>query len=166
MLNYKANLFVAKNFILISACYHLPACKKMDVTPRKRAQIAALKQHSNMTVRKIGVELNMSKSSVERIFKMMDTNRDITETQRQGCSGRKRRTIFRGDKIILQNTFKDARKTIKDFQKYLATSGVKVDLSIVRKRLLEAERNARSPRKEQLLTVAVQKKKKKTPKRG
>ena len=155
MLNYKANLFVAKNFILISACYHPPACEKMDVTPRKRAQIVALKQHSNMTIRKIGVELNMSKSSVERIFKMMDTNCDITETQRQGFCGRKRRTTFRGDKMILLNTFKDARKTSMDFQKYLATSGVKVDLSSVRKRFLEAERNARSPRKEKLLTVAV-----------
>ena len=54
MLNYKVNLLVAKNFILIFAYYYLPACNKMDITPKKRPQIVALRQHSNMTIRKTG----------------------------------------------------------------------------------------------------------------
>ena len=40
--------------------------------------------------------------------------------------------------MILQNTFKDLRKTSKDLQRDLATAGVNVDSSTVRKRLLEA----------------------------
>ena len=43
ILNYKVNLFVAKNFILIFAYYYLPTSDKMDITPRKRAQIVALR---------------------------------------------------------------------------------------------------------------------------
>ena len=42
ILNYKVNLLVAKNFILIFAYYYLPACNKMDITPKKRAQIVTL----------------------------------------------------------------------------------------------------------------------------
>ena len=64
VLNYKVNLFAAKIFILIFAYYYRPACDKMDITPRKRAQIGALRQHSNMTIRKIGEMLNVSKSNV------------------------------------------------------------------------------------------------------
>ena len=68
ILNYEVNLFVAKNFILIFAYYYLPACNKMNIAPRKRAQIVTLQQHSNMTIRKIGEKLNVSKSNVGRIF--------------------------------------------------------------------------------------------------
>ena len=64
MLNYKVNLFVAKNFILIFSYYYLPACNKMGITPRKRAQIITLRQHFNMTIRKIGEKLNVLKSNV------------------------------------------------------------------------------------------------------
>ena len=64
ILNYKVNLVVAKIFILIFAHYYLPACDKMDITPRKRAHIGALRQHSNMTIRKIGEMLIVSKSNV------------------------------------------------------------------------------------------------------
>ena len=64
----------------------------MDITPRKRAQIVALRQHSNMTIRKVGEEPNVSKSSVGRIFKMMDTNRDVTKPKKRGRCERKRKT--------------------------------------------------------------------------
>ena len=68
ILNYEVNLFVAKNFILIFAYYYLPVCNKMNITPRKRAQIVTLRQHSNMTIRKLGEKLNVSKLNVGRIF--------------------------------------------------------------------------------------------------
>ena len=64
----------------------------------------------------------------------------------------------RDDKMILQNTFKDLRKTSKDLQRDLATAGVNVDSSTIRKRLLEAGRKAKSPCKKQLPTVAMKKK--------
>ena len=101
--------------------------------------------------------LNESKSNVGRFFKTMDTNHDVTKTKRRDQCGRKRKTTSHDDKMILQNTFKDLRKISKDLFRNLATVGVNVDLSTVRKRLLEAERKARSPCKKQLLTVAMEK---------
>ena len=100
---------MAKNFILIFAYYYLPACDKMNTTPRNRVQIVALRQHSNMTIRKIGEKLNDSKSNVGRIFKMMDTNGDVTKTKRRGQCRSK--TTSNDDKMILQNGFKNLGKT-------------------------------------------------------
>ena len=60
--------------------------------------------------------------------------------------------------MILQNTFKDLRKTSKDLQRDLATARVNVDSSTIRKRLLEAGRKAKSHCKKQLPTVAMKKK--------
>ena len=88
----------------------------------------------------------------------MDSNRDVTKTKRRDQCGRKRKTTSRDDKMILQNTFKDLRNTSKDLQRNLATVGVNVDSSTVRKRLFEAGRKARSSCKMQLLTVAMKKK--------
>ena len=93
----------------------------------------------------------------------MGTSGDVTTTKRRGQCERKRKMTTRDDKRILQNTFKDLRKTSKDLQRDLATAEVNMDSSTVRKRLLEAGRKARSPCKKQLLTVAM---KKKTPKMG
>ena len=69
-----------------------------------------------------------------------------------------RKTTTCDDKMILQNTFRDLRKTSEDLQRDLATARVNVDSSTVRKRLFEAGRKARSPCKKQLLTVAIKKK--------
>ena len=44
--------------------------KIMDITPRKRAQVMALRQHTGMSIRKIENELNLSKSRVGGILKM------------------------------------------------------------------------------------------------
>ena len=60
--------------------------------------------------------------------------------------------------MILQNTFKDLRKTSKDLQRDLATARFNVDSSTIRKRLLEAGRKAKSPCQKQLPTVAMKKK--------
>ena len=89
---------------------------------------------------------------------MMGTNGDVTTTERRDQCERKRKTTSRDDKMILQNTFRDLSKTSEDLQRDLATAGVNVDSSTVRKRLLEAGRKARSPSKKQLLTVAMKKK--------
>ena len=55
----------------------------MDITPRKRTQIVAPRQHSNMTIRKIREKLNVSKSNVGQIFKMIVTNGGVTKTKRR-----------------------------------------------------------------------------------
>ena len=84
----------------------------MDITLKTREQIVAVRQHSNMTMRKIGEELNVSKSSVGQIFKIKDS--DVTKTQRRGRSRRKRKTTSCNGKMILQNSFKNPRKNSKD----------------------------------------------------
>ena len=89
---------------------------------------------------------------------MMDTNRDVIKTKKWDQYGKKGKTTSSNDKMILQNTFKDLRKSSKDLQRNLATVGVNVDSSTVRKRFLEPGRKARSPCKKQLLTVAMEKK--------
>ena len=76
---------------------------------------------------------------------MMDTNGDVTTTKRRNHCERKRKTTTCDDKMILQNTYKDLRKTSKDLQRDLATAGVNVDSSTVRKRLLEAGRKPEVP---------------------
>ena len=50
----------------------------------------------------------------------------VTSPQLKGrdqCE-RKRKTTSRDDKMILQNTFRDLRKTSEDLQRDLATAGV------------------------------------------
>ena len=88
---------------------------------------------------------------------MMDTNRDVTKTKRRDQCGRKRKKTSCDEKMILQNTFNNLRKTSKDLQRGLATVGVNVDSSTIRNRLPEAGRKAKSPCKKQLLTAAMKK---------
>ena len=77
---------------------------------------------------------------------------------RRGRCGRKRKTTFHDDKIIIRNSIKSPWKTSKELQSDLATSGVLVDPSIIRRRLLASGRIARKPTKKQLLTTKMKKK--------
>ena len=65
--------------------------------------------------------------------------------------------------MLLQNTFKDLRKTSKDLQRDLATAGVNVDSSTIREQLLEVGRKARSPLLEAIANSCYEKE---TPKMG
>ena len=65
---------------------------------------------------------------------MVDSNRDVTKTQRSGRCRRKRKMTSRDDKMILRNSFEDPRKNSKDLQRDLATAGVSLDSSTVRMR--------------------------------
>ena len=64
---------------------------------------------------------------------MIDTNGDVTTTKRRDQHEWKLKTTTRDDKMILQNTFKDLRKTSKNLQRDLATAGVNVDSSTIKK---------------------------------
>ena len=63
----------------------------MDLTPRKRAKIVALSKHAKKSVREIGKELGIPKSTVGRIVKRSNDNDDVT-VKRRGRCGRKRKT--------------------------------------------------------------------------
>ena len=97
---------MAQNLFWLIAYYYLPACDKMDITRRKKAQIDALRQHSITTIRKIEEMLNVSKSNVGQIFKMINTNCDVTKTKKRYLCGKKGKTTSLDNKLILQNTFK------------------------------------------------------------
>ena len=60
--------------------------------------------------------------------------------------------------MILRNSVRNPTKNSKDLQRDLATAGVNVDSSTIRRRLLQAGRNTRRPHKKQLLTAAMKKK--------
>ena len=129
----------------------------MDITLRKRAHIVALPTTFEYDHKKNKRDAECVKIKYGQIFKMMDTNRDVTKTKRWDQCGRNCKTTSRDENMILQNTLKDFRKTSEDLQRDLASVGVNVDSSTVRKRLLEAGKKARSPCNKQLLTVVMKK---------
>ena len=51
--------------------------KIMDITPRKRAHVVAMLQHTSMSIQKMGEELNSSKSSAGIILKMRENCCDV-----------------------------------------------------------------------------------------
>ena len=72
----------------------------MDVTPSKRSQVVALRQHSSLSIRQIADQLGIAKSSVGRIVKAADEDGDISIHRRRRC-GRKRKTTSHDDKMII-----------------------------------------------------------------
>ena len=84
----------------------------MDITPSKRSQVAALRQHSSLSIRQIVDQLCIAKLTVGRIVKATDENGDIS-IHRRGRCGRKRKTTFYDDKMIIRNSVKSLWKTSK-----------------------------------------------------
>ena len=126
----------------------------MDVTPRTRAKVVALKEHASLSVRKIARKLDLSKSTVGRIIKKRETTGDAG-VSRCGKCGRKRKTTVRDDKMIVRNSVLNPRKNSREFQRDLIPAGIHIDSSTVRRRLLAAGRLARKPQKKPLLTTAM-----------
>ena len=89
---------------------------RMDLTPRKRPQIVALSKHARMSVREIGKELGIHKSTVARVVKRSNDSDNVT-IQRQGRCGSKRKTTARDDQMIMRNSIKGPRKTSGDLLK-------------------------------------------------
>ena len=80
------------------------------------------------------------------------------EVQRKERCGRKRKTTKRDDLILLRNSKINPRKTSEDLKRDLDKSGVHMSSFTVRRRLLEKGRKARKPKKKQLSTAAMKKK--------
>lgn len=132
-------------------------CLKMDITPRKRAKIIALKDHTSMTVRDIASAVGVGKSSVSRILTTFKES-GSSSPKRRGKCGRKRKTTLRTDKILIRNSKINPRKTSSDLRRDLLATGFDVSSSTARRRLLEAGRKARRPVKKQLLTHKMKEK--------
>ena len=129
----------------------------MDITPGKRAKIVTLRDHTTMFQRKIVEKVGVSLGSVSSILKQKRGTENV-EVQRKERCGRKRKTIKRDDLILLRNSKINSRKTNEKMKRDLDESGVHVSLSTVRRQLLEKGRKARKPKKKQLLTAAMKKK--------
>lgn len=129
----------------------------MDITPKKRAKVIALKEHTSMTIRDIATAVGVGKSSVSRIVRTFQDSGSLSP-RRKGKCGRKRKTTPRTDKILIRNSKQHPKKTSTDLRRDLLDYGVDVSTSTVRKRLLDVGRKARKPRKKQLLTQKMMKK--------
>lgn len=129
----------------------------MDITPRKRTRIITLSQHTSMSVRHIVAAVGVGKSSVSRIINQQKNFWTVSPKRQCKC-GRKRKTTPRTDKFLVRNSKMHPRKTSTDLQSELLATGVCVDSSTVRRRLIEAGRFARKPISKQLLTPAMKKK--------
>jgi len=88
---------------------------------------------------------------------MAESANDVN-IHRRGRCGRKRKTTASVVNMIIRNTVKAFWKTSRELQSDLAVSGMILDPSTIRKRFLTGVRIARKPRKKQLLTPAVMKK--------
>ena len=128
-----------------------------DITPRKRNCILTFSEHCNYTQTAIANIVGVSQKSVPRIIKHQDVTGSVTP-RRKGKCGRKRTTTPKDDLIFLRNSKKDPRKTNFDLQMDLASAGVCISSSTVRRRLLEAGKKAKKPLKKHLLTKKMKKK--------
>ncbi|GFV44364.1 HTH_Tnp_Tc3_2 domain-containing protein [Trichonephila clavipes] len=99
----------------------------------------------------------VGKSSVSRIIKLQNNFGTVSPKRKSKC-GCKRKTTPRTDKFLAQNCTIHLYKTNRDLQRELLATGVSVDSSTVRLRLIEAGRFARKSIEKQLLTPAMKKK--------
>jgi len=125
-------------------------------TDRVNVVIVALSKHVEKSVRENGKEIGIPNSTAGRIIKS-SKNDDVT-IERRGRCGRKRKTTARDDQTIMRNSVKDPRKNIVDPKRDLSAAGVNVHSSSIRRRLIERGRIARRPKKKQLLTPVMKKK--------
>ena len=75
----------------------------MNITPKKRAKIVTLRDHTTMSQRKIAESVGVSLGSVSSILKQKRETGNV-EVQRKERCGRKRKTTKRDDLILLRNS--------------------------------------------------------------
>jgi len=126
----------------------------MDISLTKRERIIVLAEHTSMTYRQIAEIAGVGLGSVSRIIKKKQQTGTM-DIKRKGICGRKRKTTARDDKFLVRKSKMNPRKSAVDLNKELYDAGIIIDVSTVRRRLLEAGRRARKPIKKQLLTTAM-----------
>ncbi|GFT00804.1 HTH_Tnp_Tc3_2 domain-containing protein [Trichonephila clavipes] len=129
----------------------------MDITPRKRTRIVTFNWRTSMTVRDITAAVGVGKSSVFRIINQQKNFGAVSPKRKSKC-GRKCKTTPRIDKFLVRNSTMHPHKTGRNLQRELLVTGVSVDFSTVRRRLIEDEIFVRKPIEKLLLTTAMKKK--------
>ena len=128
----------------------------MDVTPRKRAKVLALHQHTKKSQREIAKCVGVSQSTVHRLIKKFQIEKDLTSNRNSNC-GKKKKTTPKTCAYLFRESKFNPRKTSFQLQQDLASAGGMVDSSTVRRPLLAVGRKTRRPIK-QLLTIKMKKK--------
>ena len=116
----------------------------MDVTPRKRAKVLALHQHTKKSQREIAKRVGVSQPTVHRLIKKFQMEKDLTPNRKCNC-GKKKKTTPRTDACLLRESKFNPRKTSFQVPQDLASAGVMVDSSTVRRQLLAVGWKARRP---------------------
>ena len=129
----------------------------MDVTPRKRAKVLALQQHTKKSQKEIAKCVGVSQPTVHRLIKKFQIEKDLTHNRKCNCA-RKKKTTPRTDAYLLRESKFNPRKTSFQLQQDLVSAGVMADFSTVRRRLLAVGRKAKGPIKKQLLTTKMKNK--------
>jgi transposase len=101
-------LILNPGLILVFAC--------VDITPKTRAKIVALNEHTSMTVRNTASVVGVGKSSESRILCANKDSRSLPPNRKQKW-GRKRKTAPRTDQLLLRNSSLHPTMTSKDLQR-------------------------------------------------
>jgi DNA-directed RNA polymerase I, II, and III subunit RPABC1 len=128
-----------------------------DLTPRKKAKISTLLNHSKHSQREIAEIIGVSQSTVRNIKKKLDDNESV-ETSRLGNCGRKRITTPRTERKIRQVALENRRKPRKALKSLLELDGVSISDRTLRRRFAEMGLACRRPVKKPKLTPAMRQK--------
>ena len=109
----------------------------MDITARNGSKIITLSEHTSMIQRQIALECSLSVDAVKRIIRQQSETGSISPRRKARC-GSKRKTSKRDDSMLLRLSRQDPRMTSDMLKNDLEASGVNVNASMVRRRLLEA----------------------------
>ncbi|CAG5039123.1 unnamed protein product [Parnassius apollo] len=128
--------------------------KDKDLSPRKISEIKTLLLHTGHSQRKIASIANVSRASVDRIKKKLDTNVDLTPKRAKNC-GRKKITTPRDERKIRDICVENRKAPRKILTKKVQDAGINISLATVRRRMKDLGFICRRPAKKPLLTQAM-----------
>ena len=129
----------------------------MDIIPKKRSKIITLHEFGNITQRQIAAECRVSLGAVNNIIRKKNEMGSISP-QKERTMWAKAKTSQKDDAYLIRSSKLNPEKNSFDLQKDLEATGVKIDASTLRRRLLECGKKARRPVRKQLLTSPMKKK--------
>ena len=123
----------------------------MDINLSTREKIIALHRWTNKSKKEISNIVKVSRMSVYRIIRKWDDSENL-ESRRKGRCGRKAKAGPEAMQMLIRESETHPRNSSSELRNYLASLGIEVSSSTVRKYLIKAGRMARRPIRKQLLT--------------
>lgn len=128
--------------------------KVTDLSPRKISEIKTLILNSDHSNRQIASIACVSRASVDRIKKKLDTKVDLTP-KRKGKCGRKKITTPRDERQIRNICTENRKAPLKLLVKKIQDANINISPMTTRRRLKELGLVCRRPAKKPLLTRAM-----------